>query len=342
MLQLINHTPFAASLSIFSDTDGVECAYAIVKASFELKAGGHILAEQQAPLIATDVYWGEPEQTSLRAAGEFSLPKPATDVLLVGNAVAPKNNTRVAEASLKVGPLSKTVRLFGNRRWQNTINGWQATPPEIWERMPLRWELAFGGLAQSTDDNPPEYEPRNPVGRGFIGSNEQDWENRLLPNLEDPTQLIHCPTDRPAPACFAPVSPAWSPRREFAGTYDAVWQKNRSPYLPSDFDTRFFLVAPSGLSVPGYLRGGEPVEVRGCTPVEPMRFLLPVCTLALMFDFDGRQMRETPNLETVLIEPDVGRVQLLYRAGIKVDKHLLKLREVAVYCREYPNHPRES
>jgi hypothetical protein len=342
MLQLINHTSLAASLSVFSDKDGVECAFAIVKASFELSAGGYALAGQQSPLCATDIYWGEPDKTSLRAAGEFTLPKPATDVLLVGHAVAPANNTRIADVSLKVGGLTKTLRLFGNRRWQNTNDGWHPTLPEIWEQMPLRWELAFGGIAQPKDSNPPEYEPRNPVGCGFISSKESDWEGRILPNIEDPTQLIRHPTDRPTPACFAPVAPSWLPRSSFAGTYDAAWQKNRSPYLPHDFDPRFFQVAPPDLIASGYLQGGESVEVCGCLPGEPLRFILPICTLALMFDFDGRVMRETPNLETVLIEPDTGRVQLLFRAGIKVDKHLLKLSEVGVYCREYPNKPRES
>jgi hypothetical protein len=112
--------------------------------------------------------------------------------------------------------------------------------------------------------------------------------------------------------------------------------------LPHDFDPRFFQVSSPDLIASSYLQGGESVELRGCMPGEPLRFLLPICTLALMFDFDGRVMRETPNLETVLIEPDTSRVQLLFRAGIKVDKHLLKLREVGVYCREYPNNPRES
>jgi hypothetical protein len=335
VLQLINNTPFAASLSVFSDADGVECAFAIVKATFDLKAGNSVVAEQQMPLIATDVYWGEPDKTSLRGAGEFSLPKPATDVLLVGNAFAPTNNTRVAEAILKVSTLSKTLRLIGNRRWQKTDMGWGVSQPEIWERMPLRWELAFGGAFEPQDGSPPEFEPRNPIGLGFIGSKEREWEGRLLPNIEDPRQLIQRPTDRPTPTCFAPVAAAWSPRREFAGTYDAAWQKNRAPYLPYDFDARFFQVAPPELIAPGYLRGGEPLEVKGCTPGAPLQFLLPVCTLAVVFDFDGRKMTEWPNLETVLIEPDANRVQLLWRAGIKVDKHLLKLREAKVYCREY-------
>lgn len=342
MLQLLNHTPFAASLSVFADLDGVECAYAVVKASFELKASGPLLAEQQAPLSAADVYWGDPASSSLRIAGEFSLPKPATDILLVGNAFAPRENIRVAEASLKVGSLSKTLRLYGNRRWERTSMGWEATSPEIWERMPLHWELAFGGVVPPVDDKPPEFEARNPAGRGMNGRQEREWEGRLLPNIEDPGQLMRHPADRPMPACFAPVAPAWSPRREFAGTYDEVWQKNRAPYLPKDFDPRFFQVATADLIAPGYINGGEPVEVLGCSVDGPLRFQLPLCTLRILFNFDGNQIPETPKLETVLIEPDQKRVQLLWRAGIKVDKHLLKLKEVAVYCREYSNKSKEA
>lgn len=338
MLQLKNHTPFAASLSVLSDLEGVECAYAIVKASFEFKTGVPVLADQQTPLFATDIYWGEPDKTSLRVAGEFSLPKPATDVLLLGSAIALRDNTRVAEASLSVGPLTKTLRLFGNRNWQKTDFGWEATAPEVWERIPLRWELAFGGIAPPVGDNPAEFEARNPVGRGFNGSDERLWEDRPLPNIEDPTQLIRHPADQPIPACFAPVASAWSPRKEYAGTYDAAWQKKRAPYLPTDFDPRFFQTAPLGLVAPSYLAGGEPVEIIGCS-ASPLRFQLPICTLALVFDFNGKQTIQSPNLETIVIEPDAGRVQLQWRTGMKVDKHLLKLREVAVHCREHSLKP---
>ncbi len=342
MLQLINHTPFAASLSVFSDLEGVECAYAIVKASFEFRSGELIPAEKQTPLFAADVYWGAPDQTSLRYAGEFTLLKPATDVLLVGNAIAPRENTRVAEASLRLGSFTKTLRLFGNRRWQQTDLGWEATMPEIWERMPLRWELAFGGVAPAKDDIPPVYEPRNPVGRGFYGSDDHDWAGKLLPNIEDPAQLIRHPADRPTPVCFAPVAPAWSPRCQYAGTYDEAWQKNRAPYLPHDFDPRFLLTAPAGLVAPGYLQGGEPVELSGFTNNGSIRFQLPICSLELAFDFNGAILQKTPQLETVLIEPDMQRVQLLWRTGIQVDKQLLKLREVVVNCLEYPLKIKEA
>jgi len=323
MLQLLNHTPFAASLAVFTDKQGIECAFAIVKASFEWKAGATLLAESQAPLVATDVYWGDPVKTSLKAAGEFSLPKPSTDVLLVGQAVAPRTNTRIAQVSLKVGNLAKTLYVFGNRHWQKTTIGWQASEPEIWEQMPLRWELAFGGSTQAD----------NPVGRGLIENNE--WEGALLPNLEHPKHLIQHPTDRVPPACFAPIAPAWLPRRAFAGTYNAAWQKTRAPYLPEDFDARFFLTAPADLIADGYLHGGEAVEIQGCALGEPSRFVLPVCHLETIFHFNRQTLNQTPHLETVLFEPNINRMQLLWRAGIQVDKHLLKLREVTVRCREY-------
>ncbi|HYN78855.1 MAG TPA: DUF2169 domain-containing protein [Lamprocystis sp. (in: g-proteobacteria)] len=342
MLQLANQTPFSAALSVLPDTQGIESAYAVVKATFALTDTDLVLAEQQLPLLAADVFWGDPVTTGLRAVGEFALPKPATDVLLVARAVAEHADTRVLDVSLRVGPLQKTVRVFGNRRWERAGDGWLPTPPEPFERLPLRWEFAFGGCATATDGAPPDYEPRNPVGRGFIGREEKALAGRSLPNLEDPRQLIRSPADRPPPACFAPIAPTWAPRKAYVGTYDETWQQQRAPYLPHDFDSRYFQVAPADQIAPGFLVGGEPVEIRGCSLGDAIRFALPICSLELEFDFDGAHLPVAPKLETVLLEPDKGRVQLLWRAGIAVDKRLLKLREVIVYCREYPRQPAQA
>jgi hypothetical protein len=69
---------------------------------------------------------------------------------------------------------------------------------------------------------------------------------------------------------------------------------------------------------------------------------LPICSLDLAFDFNGAILQQKPQLETVLIEPDMQRVQLLWRTGIQVDKQLLKLREVVVNCLEYPLKVKEA
>jgi hypothetical protein len=254
MLQVVNHTPFSASLSVLSDTDGVESAFAIVKASFRITSEDPEVLAPQVPLLATDVFWGDPMATSLRAAGEFGLMKPATDVLLLGHAVAPEPGTRVADVSLSVGPVNRTVRVFGDRHWEKSGGQWRPSAPAAWDTMPLRWERAWGGIAPADPDAQglPEHEPRNPVGVGIASRRDGPLEGQPLPNLEDPQALIAKPGDRPVPACFGPIPPTWLPRRDFAGTYDDGWTKKRAPYLPLDFDSRFFQVAPPALIAPGW------------------------------------------------------------------------------------------
>lgn len=340
MLQVDNQTPFPASLSVFPDVQGIESAYLVVKATFAFTDDAPALAPAQVPLLAADVYWGDPAQTSLRAAGEFALQKPATDILLTGRAVAPAPGTRVADVSLQVGPVHRAVRVFGDRRWQRRGNRWQPGEPAVWERMPLRWELAFGGVVPARDGADAavrDWEPRNPVGRGLFDPSAQppDGEPPPLPNLEDPAEPIATEADRPRPACFAPIAPTWLPRRGHAGTYDEAWTRTRAPYLPRDFDARYFQVAPPELVAPGYLLGGEPVVLRGFTQGGPLAFALPRLTLEATFDFDGRAQPRPLNLETVLFEPDAGRVQMLWRAGLAVDKKLLRLRTVRLHCAEH-------
>jgi hypothetical protein len=330
MLQVVNHTPFNAALSVFADPTGVETVYAVVKATFSMGAEGPEPAQQQVPLLAADVFWGDPTQTSLRAVGDFALLKPATDVLLIGRAIAPAAHTRVADVGLRVGPVSRTVRVFGDRHWQKSAGSWRPSAPQVWERMPLRWELAWGGVAPRSGDRVPEHEARNPVGRGITNHQGVPTEDQPLPNLEDPNELLNDPRDRPTPACFAPIAPTWSPRSAYAGTYDDAWTQKRAPYLPLDFDTRFFQLAPTALTAPGFLQGGEPVVLSGFSQGQALSFVLPSCGLALDFDFDGAKLPQTPQLETLLFEPDAGRFQMLWRAALPVDKKLLKLKEVVV------------
>jgi hypothetical protein len=335
MLQVANQTPFSAALSVFPDPTGVETAYAVVKATFSFGAQGPELAGQQVPLLATDVFWGDPVQTSLRAVGEFALLKTATDVLLVGRAIAPATDTRVADVTLKVGPVARTVRVFGDRHWEKKGGSWRPSAPQPWERMPLRWELAWGGIAPKVGDEVPNHEPRNPVGRGIVGRDGEPSEGQPLPNLEDPKAVLSDPEDRPTPACFASIAPTWMPRRSFAGTYDEAWVTGRAPYLPLDFDSRFFQVAPPELIAPGFLQGGEPVVLAGFTSGAPIRFELPQCGLDLEFDFDGSRLPQSPQLETVFFEPDLGRFQMLWRAALAVDKKLLKLKTLTVRSTVY-------
>jgi hypothetical protein len=79
----------------------------------------------------------------------------------------------------------------------------------------------------------------------------------------------------PAPVCFGFLSPAWLPRRLYAGTYDAKWQKERFPLLPLDFDPTFYRASAPEQTIAGYLQGGEPVAIRNACPVGDLAFSVP-------------------------------------------------------------------
>jgi hypothetical protein len=289
-----------------------------------------------------DEHYGDPAASSIRYAAEASLAKPSTDVLLLGHAYARHDSPAMVDVGLRVGPVVRVVRVFGDRQWRRGLLGLTPSSPEPFEKIPLQYELAFGGT-DADPKNPAkvDYEPRNPVGRGLVpkGSNGAS-AGLLLPNLEDPEHLVRGAGDRPAPAGFGPICGHWEPRKGYAGTYDEQWTQSRAPYLPVDFDPRFLQCAPPGLVAPAYLKGGEPVVIDGVTrDGSTITFDLPICAIQLVFDLDGSKISAAPNLDTVLIEPDSDRVTLIWRASQTVDKKLLRLRELVVNC---PQHPKRK
>jgi hypothetical protein len=193
--------------------------------------------------------------------------------------------------------------------------------------MPLVWERAFGGSDET--DKGPVSESRNPVGTGFRSSSgAKPLSGMALPNIEDPEALISSWKDAPAPVGFAAVAPGWIPRRVYAGTYDEDWQRNRAPYLPADFDARFCQVAPLGLVTSEHLQGGEVVDLRGMTPSGVLRFTLPTVSSRVIHQLDGGAESRQGILDTVIIEPDAGRLIMVWRTAFPCDKKALKVREV--------------
>lgn len=329
MLQLENQTPFDAGLAVLPDPDGVDTLYVAVRATFALDRGLSV-APEQARLRAADEPWGDPESTSLRYAGEIHLLKPATDVVLVGHAWAPGGRPiPMLDVALAVGPVRKVIRVFGDREWRGTLDA-KMSAPAPFERMPLRYERAFGGILEVDPITlAGKRDPRNPVGTGFARSAKSAEPTlRKLPNLEDPAQLIARPTDCPRPAGFGFIAPSWEPRRHFAGTYDARWREARAPYLPLDFQPSFFNAAHPDLVCTGHLQGGEELQAMSVSPAGLLRFRLPVCRFDAQVHIAGRIERPPLNLETVLVEPDEGRLGLLFRGAVRCDKSALRISRV--------------
>jgi hypothetical protein len=325
MLQLKNSTPFAANMALFPNEQGVDTLYLMVKASFKI-GSKWVLADEQIPPVEADEYWGEPNESSLKYASDYHIGKPATDIVMLGNAYAP-NATPVKQldVSLEVGKVNKTVRVFGNRVWKNG----SIAAAEPFQTMPMIYEKAFGGSHITDEVN--LIDEKNPVGSGYVGKRSvSEMNNIALPNLEDPAMLIQKISDQPEPACFAFSSPTWKPRVNFVGTYDKTWQTQRAPYLPEDFNRRFLNMAHRSLIYPGYLEGGEQVRITNMHSSGDMQFNLPRVNIVSEVEVSNQLANPAFTLETLLIEPNQLQLSMVWRAALQCDKQTLKIKDISI------------
>ena len=330
MLQINNTSAFKVLPSVFPNIHGVDTAYLYIKGAFDLR--GNLLSSPcQLPLSVPDVPSGEPLKSSLKAASDVTLGKPGTDVLLAGHAYAcPGDRSGFVDVSLSVGPIAKTVRVFGERRWLNQLFGLKASSPEPFEKRRLCWENAFGGT-DTLPGEPPRIEmyPRNPLGTGFrINAKPHMYVDQLLPAQENPRALILSWRERPVPAGFGPIPADWQPRVGYAGTYDEAWQKSRAPFLPKDFDPHFFHAAPVDQTVPGHLKGGESIEIKGATPDGRIVLAVPRWQHEVSFVFGGRTDTIQAKLETLMIDLDAESMVLTWAASTACDRQALEIREI--------------
>lgn len=326
MLQLKNHTPFATDFALFPSEQGVDTLYTIVKATFNI-GPQWTLQQVQSPPQKEDVYWGDPLSSSLRFASDFHTGKASSDIIVVGSACArEQQSVRQLDVKVQVGSIAKTIRVFGNRVWNQGL----ITTPEPFTTMPLVYERAFGGK-DLVGEQVRAADARNPVGCGFVGKKSSSEMNGMpLPNLECPNQLIRYLSDIPAPACFAPIAVSWQPRAGYAGTYDETWQQTRAPYLPSDYQQRFMNSAHPDLQYPGFLQGGESVLISGMHPAGELKFNLPVIKLLNKVHLENKEFSCGFNLETLLLDPNQLQLSMVWRAAFPCDKKALKIKEITI------------
>ena len=313
-------------MALFPNEAAIDTLYVIVKATFNF-GKDFTLADEQAPPTAADVYWTEPGKSSIKYASDMHTGKPATDIIMLGHACVPNSKEATQlDVSLSVGKVNKTIQVFGDRQWQDG----QMTRPAPFKTMAMVYEKAYGG-AHIANGQMAGAETRNPVGRGFAGTRKPGEMNGVpLPNLEDPQQLIRDVNDQPAPACFGFCAPNWQPRVAFAGTYDDTWQKTRAPYLPVDYDNRFLNMAHPDLVYPGYLQGNEPVTITNMHPDGTFKFDLLEVSPFTRIQVAERVEQPVLNLETLILEPNLRKLSMVWRAAMPCDKQMLKISEIKI------------
>lgn len=328
MLEIVNVTRHAVALAPFTTVGGIDHAGVVIKGTWDIGASSITPSETPQPIAPSDVTQGE----SVRYAADLGWPKAATDVALVGHAYRHRSGPREVDVGLRVGPVKKVVRVFGDRCWTRAFGGWVISNARPFERMPLVWERAFGGYDRShADARKHAWEARNPVGRGFVANAVRERvEGLMLPNIEDPRRLIGAVGDKPTPTCFGFTQGHWSPRSSFAGTYDDAWKSDRAPLLPENFDTRYFNAAVPDLIAPGYLAGGEEVALANLDENGMVRFRLPRAQLRVNAEVKGKAVPVEPKLDTVFIDMDARQLVLVWRGAIACPRSLLSIRVVFV------------
>lgn len=270
-------------------------------------------AEEQLPATG-EAHWDDDVERSLRHASDLPLFKPKGECVVVGRAWAPGGRPATSVACrFRIGPVEKDFAVFGDRRWERGLIQ-RLSAPEPFTSMPLAMERAYGGPGFAA----------NPYG---AGRTERDG-GVPLPNLEQPRQLIDSPSSKPAPVIVGPLPMMWPGRARYAGTYDAAYMRERWPWLPADFDWRFYLAAPVEQQLrEGFWRGDEPIAFEGLHPsAASIRSRLPCIQPRICLDYAGmdRFQEVQTVLDTVVWDAEIGKLICVWRGMAEVPSESLE------------------
>lgn len=194
-MNLLNNTSFSAKLFQAGLEDDQMAACAIVRVVYEVDHEQLRLSEQQDwPVTFED--WETAYGTMV---SDMVFRKGGVDLLVFGSAISalPVEKMNIS-LSVNENVLANLI-VFGDRCWEKNAFGIRQSSPTPFTEMPIRLEHAFGGKAIWDGLEIPY--PQNPVGKGYYLDEESAIGN-LLPNIEDPTNLIFNWSDHVTPAGF--------------------------------------------------------------------------------------------------------------------------------------------
>ncbi len=326
-MALLNATSYKALDVPTVDAKGRDVVVLIVKGTFEVTADGRVIrAAKPAPVRTADVL-RDPEdpKSSARYPSDVCPEKRGTDVVVVGEAVS-KAPVAAMDVAVRVRKKTVPLRVHGERVFYRGGSDVQIGPAAPFERKPIVYERAYGGAS----DDLTVYEARNPSGVG-VAKNKIDLVGKPAPQIEHPAYPHKSAGDRHPPVGFGAILPHWSPRRDHGGTFDAVWERTRMPFLPLDFDNRYYNVAHPSLIFEEALVEKDPIAVLGMTPSGLFSLEIPRFPVVLRGRMDRSGIRGVrPPVDTVIVEPSRSRFEIVVRSAFPVGRGADVLRELRV------------
>jgi hypothetical protein len=332
-MEIVNgarHT--VAEMTTQLDKAGREHLLVVVKATYRIPANGKtprpIVPPQ--PLAMQDTFVGEPGLSAPLYEADFALRKLRCDVLFNAHAHAPKGiPVKELAVGFRIGECSKSIRVLGDQHWEASLIGVGASAAKAFTTMPLHYGRAFGGSTpyMKGDKQMADTLPENPIGTGYAGRLSTDVNHQPLPNLGHFRSSLTRPGDTGfKPVAFSAVARNWLPRRKYAGTYDDHWRNNVFPFLPADFDERFFQCAPEDQQI-AFPQGGEEIVLANMMEGRPeVRFKLPrLDNIPIRFlTRDYRVLTPPVVADTLYFEPDDNRFSIVWRVSVPIKRNFRK------------------
>lgn len=333
-MELINHTGVNAELMVgdIGDAEGGDhrrTGCLVAKATFDARNGRvELVTDEPIPLFhepASTPLGLLPSDVRLRQDGPVEL-------VLLGCARAPTGRpVETMTVELRVGDLTRRLSVFGDRRWVGMGDEAVATPPAPFEQMPLTWERAYGGTLDVWMDEHtvvPIEHLYNAFGRGAdpakiaarVASGQcspgfpRFHTERLLPNLENPSETIARWEDEPLPYCWA-TQPGTLGLKA-AAIRHLTSPEQMTPELRELLNQEQLMVSHPDLRF-DRLPGGAPVRVTGCTSGGPWEFALPALRLGADYVLGGRTGHRHLNPTVVVLLPEERRLSITYQAWFR-------------------------
>ena len=378
--ETVNHTPWPAQNFLHVDPEGDVFHVLVCRTTYSLRGMQRdgdrpsqpilLPGEQQPPLVTEDRYEGLVNVSSVLEESDFAPYKPLCDVLLVnaqGHAPEGQALPRWSVGFRFGEEFSKVLQVTGPRQYERRNDGdaWRLSDPVPTTRVPITYQLAFGGpnvvaahaKPPVEGQEPPQFYFPNPIGTGRWGGKEtKQWIEREIeqrsrhpvppapnehanfspratyngPQIEEHGRAFQGDEQNYPVVGFGPVSRWWQPRHRLAGTHDEQWKARQWPKSPKDHDYRYWNCAPEDQQIP-YPQGGEEIALANLTPpvqglVGPVRFLLPEQPLSALVRMEAGPLLLIPmSIDTIVIDVGRGMLSVVRRVLIPSSLNVRKL-----------------